>query len=109
MDSKNFSVGLLIMYYRVSWVQAIVPSGAWCAYEEFRRAKISELAENSSETGGMDCTQCTPQHNGLHDLHNGHVGFEQWLIEVQSFFDWLYIVLSKGKSVQLKTGRKENV
>ncbi len=39
------------MYYGVSWVQAIVPSGAWCAYEEFRRAKISELAENRSETG----------------------------------------------------------
>jgi hypothetical protein len=79
------------MYYGVSWVQAIVPSEAWCAYEELGQAKNSELAANSSEIGVMDCTQDALQHHGLHDLHNGHVGFEQWLGEVQSFFNWLYI------------------
>lgn len=79
------------MYYGMWWVQAIVPSEAQCAYEEFGWAKISELAANSSEIDIMDCTQCGAQHNSLHDLHNGHVSFEQWLGEVQSFFNWLYI------------------
>jgi hypothetical protein len=33
-DSENFTVGLLICIM-VWWVQAIVPSEAQCAYEEF--------------------------------------------------------------------------
>ncbi len=37
----------------------------------------------AGETGTMACTWHSPEHNGFHDLHNGHFWvFEQWLIQV---------------------------